>query len=104
MEETGRTGSSKQTQGRASLSVKPPATSIIYCPQAKELLEALTEAVRDLVLLHAQQFDSLITGDLDSTRFDDLIHMANERKHEAKYAYIHHLETHRCSMISAPQI
>ena len=100
MEETGRTsGSTKQTQGRAALSVKPPTTGLLYCQQAKELLEALAEAVRDLVLLHAHQFQSLIGGDLDSTRFDDLIHMANERKHEAKYAYIHHLETHGCSTI-----
>ena len=56
------------------------------------------------MLLHAQQFDALMTGDLDSTRFDDLIHIANERKHEAKYAYIHHLESHGCSTIPRMQI
>jgi hypothetical protein len=78
--------------------MKPPATGILYCGQAEELLEALTEAVRELVRLHEQQFQALIGGDLDSTRFDDLIHMANERKHEAKYAYVDHLETHQCSM------
>jgi hypothetical protein len=39
---------------------------------------------------------------LDSTRFDPLIHMANERKHEAKYAYLHHLETHGCSKFDEP--
>ena len=84
--------------------MKSPATSLLYCQQAKELLDALAEAVRDLVLLHAQQFDALMMGDLDSTRFDDLIHMANERKHEAKYAYIHHLESHGCSTIPGTQI
>jgi hypothetical protein len=80
-------------------SVKLPASGLAYCQRAEELLEALTEAVHELVSLHEQQFQALIGGDLDSTRFDDLIHMANERKHEAKYAYVHHLETHQCSMI-----
>jgi hypothetical protein len=101
MEQTGGTGgSSKQTQGREALSVKPPATGRIYCHQAQELLEALTEAIHQLVMLHEEQFQSLIAGDLDSTRFDSLIHMANERKHAAKYAYLDHLEHHACSVIA----
>jgi hypothetical protein len=62
-------------------------------------MEAVTEAVHDLVLLHAEQFHAHITGDLDSTRFEILIYSANERKHEAKYAYLHHLEIHRCSKL-----
>jgi hypothetical protein len=37
-----------------------------------------------------------------STRIDPLIHMANERKHDAKYAYLHHLETHGCSKLDEP--
>ena len=85
-----------QTQDFRTASVKPRATGLFYCPQAKELLEALTEAVRDLVLLHAEQFDSFVTGDLDSTRLDELIQRANERKQEAKYAYLHHLGIHNC--------
>ena len=43
-------------------------TGLLYCQQAKELLDGLTETVHDLVLLHAEQFQSLIGGDLDSTR------------------------------------
>jgi hypothetical protein len=70
----------------------------MYCQQARELLEAFGQTIRELVRLHEEQFQALVGGDLDSTRFDDLIHMANERKHEAKYAYIHHLETHGCSI------
>jgi hypothetical protein len=77
-------------------------TSLIYCHQAKELLEALGEAIRDLIKLHEEQFQSLLGGDLDGTRFDPLIHMANERKHEAKYAYLHHLEIHGCSKFDEP--
>jgi hypothetical protein len=72
-------------------------TGLIYCQQARELLEDLSEAIREIIHLHEEQFQSLVGGDLDSTRFDPLIHMANERKNEAKYAYLHHLETHGCS-------
>jgi len=77
-------------------------TSIIYCQEARELLDALGETIRDLIKLHEEQFQSLVGGDLDSTRFDPLIHMANERKHKAKYAYLHHLEIHGCSKFDEP--
>ena len=72
-------------------------TSVVYCQQAKELLGAFSESVRALVVLHEEQFQSIVGGDMDSTRFDDLIHMAIERKNQAKYAYLFHLETHGCS-------
>ena len=45
------------------------------------------EAIREVIKLHEEQFQSIVGGDLDSTRFDPLIHMANERKHEAKYIF-----------------
>jgi hypothetical protein len=73
-------------------------TKVIYCQEAKELLEAFAEAVHALVDLHEEQFRSIVEGDPDSARFDDLIHIANERKHQAKYAYLRHLETHGCSI------
>ena len=74
-------------------------TSVIFCQEAKELLEAFGETVRDLVRLHEEQFQAIVAGDPDSARFDDLIHLTNERKHEAKYAYLQHLETHGCSTL-----
>ena len=77
-------------------------TSVLYCEEAKELLSAFGEEVQDLVRLHEEQFRSILDGDLDSTRFDDLIHMANERKQEAKYAYLNHLDTHGCSRYDGP--
>lgn len=76
-------------------------TSLVYCPDARQLLDAFGETVRELTRLHEEQFQAIVGGDLDSTRFDDLIFMANERKHEAKYAYLHHLETHGCSTFDA---
>jgi len=77
-------------------------TSVVYCQQAQALLDALGEAIHELIQLHEEQFQSLIGGDLDSTRFDPLIHMANERKHQAKYEYLLHLETHGCSKFHGP--
>jgi hypothetical protein len=77
--------------------VESSMTSLIYCKQARELLDGLAEAIRELIRLHEEQFQAVVGGDLDGLRFDDLIHMANERKREAKYAYLHHLEIHRCS-------
>jgi hypothetical protein len=76
-------------------------TSLVYCQEARQLLDGFGETVRELTRLHGEQFQAIVGGDLDSTRFDDLIFMANERKHEAKYAYLHHLETHRCSKFDA---
>lgn len=77
-------------------------TSLIYCQQAKELLDALGEVIRELIKLQEEQFESLVGGNLDSSRFDPLIHMTNERKNEAKYAYLHHLELHGCSTFNEP--
>ena len=76
-------------------------TKVLYCQEAKELLDGFGETVQVLIRLHEEQFQSVVSGDLDSTRFDNLIHLANERKHEAKYAYLHHLETHGCSTYDA---
>jgi hypothetical protein len=73
-------------------------TGLLYCQDAKDLLESFGDAVRDLIRLNEEQFQAIVSSDLDSTRFDSLIHMATERKHEAKYAYLLHLETHGCSM------
>jgi hypothetical protein len=75
-------------------------TGVVYCQEAKELLDALAESIRALMKFHEEQFQAVIGGDLDSARFDDLIHMANERKNQAKYAYLQHLEIHRCSTFS----
>ena len=73
------------------------SSGLLPCQHAKELLEAVTASVRELVLLHAEQFDAVITGDLDSTRLELSIHAANERKRETKYAYLRHLKIHNCS-------
>jgi hypothetical protein len=69
-----------------------------FCRESRNLLDAFGEAVQELLLLHEQQFQAIVAGDTDSDRFDVLIHMANERKHHAKYAYLLHLGAHGCSI------
>ena len=70
---------------------------IAYCDVARRLLDAFGEAVHELVQLHEHQFLATVDADADCSRFETLIHMANERKYKAKYAYLQHLETHGCS-------
>jgi len=80
------------------LPARPPKpNSVAYCEEGRGLLNAFGEAVHEVLALHEQQFVAIVNGESDSDRFDLLIHMANERKQEAKYAYLHHLETHGCS-------
>ena len=76
-----------------------PAPGVIYCEQARDLLDAFSFAIHEVIALHGEQFEAVVQGDEDSARFDDLIHMANERKREAKYAYLTHMEAHGCSRI-----
>jgi hypothetical protein len=69
----------------------------IYCEEAKRLLDAFGGTVQALVKLHEQQFLAIVDGDSTAIRFDLLIHDAAEKKQNAKYAYMNHLESHGCS-------
>ena len=71
------------------------------CQEHNRLLEGFGEAVRELLKLHQQQFLAIVEGDTESHRFDLLIHMANEKKQLAKYAYLLHVESHGCSDTNA---
>jgi hypothetical protein len=82
---------SQHIEGRQS------SAPVSYCDESRRLLEAFGETVQGLLILHEQQFLAIVDGDLDCHRFDLLIHMANEKKQQAKYAYMHHVETHGCS-------
>jgi len=67
-----------------------------YCPESERLLEAFGETVQELTILNEQQFIAILNGEDDFTRFDLLIHMATEKKQQAKYEYLHHVEKHGC--------
>ena len=87
---------------------KPRPWSLILSPrlrllplriviQRENLLDAFGAAVQEVLRLHEQLFMAIVEGDNECNRFDLLIHMANEKKHAAKYAYIRHVESHDCS-------
>jgi CheY-like chemotaxis protein len=71
------------------------------CAEHQRLMQDFAAAVKELLTLHEQQFQAIVQGDPDCNRFDLLIHMANEKKQEAKYAYLRHVESHGCSNIDA---
>lgn len=67
------------------------------CEEHRRLLDAFGVAVHELLKLHEDQFLAVAEGDGESNRFDLLIHMANEKKQLAKYAYLRHMESHGCA-------
>jgi hypothetical protein len=67
------------------------------CEEVRRLLDAFGVAVQELMQLHEQQFLAVVDGDHEAGRFDLLIHDANQRKQNAKYALIAHVDTHGCS-------
>jgi hypothetical protein len=67
------------------------------CQEHDRLLAEFGTAVRELLALHEQQFKAIVEGDDESSRFDILIHIANEKKQLAKYAYLRHVDAHGCS-------
>jgi len=69
---------------------------IAFCPEKAQLTQEFLRAIHDLTLLHSQMTRSLIEHDPDFSRFDVLLHMAAEKKEEAKYALILHMESHHC--------
>ena len=69
---------------------------IPFCRERQQLVDEFVEASRELVELQSQQTQNVISGDADFTRFDDLMHMAREKKDRAKYALIAHREKHHC--------
>ena len=83
----------KQPGKRESVS----ATHQSRCEENERLLKEFGDAVRELLTLHEQQFLAIVEADSECTRFDLLIHMANEKKQHAKYAYLRHVESHGCS-------
>ncbi len=72
-----------------------------YCGEARRLLDALADAIHALIQVHEQQFKAMIQGNLDCTGFDQSIFEANMAKDAAKYAYLGHLEEHRCSTLGS---
>jgi len=69
----------------------------ISCDERRRLIQRFASTVKELLVLHQEQFDAAIHGDQEYNRFDLLIHMANESKQRAKYELLRHVESHGCS-------
>ena len=67
-----------------------------FCEEKRRLVDAFLEAIHELNSLQSQQIQAVIDGDEDFSRFDVLLHIAQEKKDRAKYAWIYHVETHHC--------
>ena len=67
-----------------------------FCVERQRLIEAFLTAVHELNMLQHQQTHAVVEGDEDFARFDVLLHLAQEKKDNAKYAWIAHVESHGC--------
>ncbi|HEV3196783.1 MAG TPA: hypothetical protein VGZ73_02725 [Bryobacteraceae bacterium] len=67
-----------------------------FCKEKARLLDEFLQAIQELTALMSQQTQALIEGNSDFARFDLLLHLAQEEKDKAKYAWIAHVESHRC--------
>jgi hypothetical protein len=67
-----------------------------YCEVKQRLIDAFLDAVREIHVIENQQVQAVIEGDHDFSRFDLLLHFANEKKNAAKYSWIEHVESHGC--------
>ena len=59
-------------------------------------MEEFLESKHVLMDMQNLQTQAVIDQDPEFSRFDDLIHMAREKKDQAKYALISHVEQHHC--------
>jgi len=76
--------------------LKTQIPGIAFCEHKQRLLRNFLNTIQELNAIQAQQTRAVIEGDGDFTRFDVLLHLAQERKDQAKYAWIAHVEEHRC--------
>jgi hypothetical protein len=66
------------------------------CEEKRRLIEVFLASNHVLMDLQNQQVQAVIDQDPEFSRFDDLIHMAREKKDHAKYALMAHVDKHHC--------
>jgi hypothetical protein len=69
------------------------------CGECRNLRELFVQAVGEILTLNEFHLLAVLNEEPDPHRFDLLIHAANEKKQNAKYAYLTHRETHGCSQM-----
>jgi len=88
-----------RTQERTPHREDPPAPIPAqrgFCAEKRRLADVFLEAIKELHALQNEQIHAVIAGDDDFYRFDMLIHTAQQKKDNAKYAWLVHVETHHC--------
>jgi hypothetical protein len=75
---------------------RPHIPEVAFCEEKARLLDKFLRAIQEINFLHNQQIQAVIRGDSDFSRFDGVIYLAQEEKDKAKYAWISHVESHRC--------
>ena len=73
----------------------PAGPEILLCLEKQRLLEVFSQAVHEAMTLQQQQVTDLV-NDADFSRFDALLLLANEKKVQAKQAYLQHVDEHGC--------
>jgi hypothetical protein len=84
-------GTAKERRERAQV------PEIAFCEEKQRLTDLLLEAIHELTSLHSRQTQTVIESNRDFPRFDVLLQLAQQKKDNAKYAWIEHVESHRCS-------
>lgn len=74
----------------------PASPGLGFCEERYRLLNEFLSAVREILEIQHQQAEAAACGDTDFVRFDVLLHMAMEKKEQAKYAWMAHVEAHQC--------
>jgi hypothetical protein len=75
---------------------RPDLPEIPFCQEKYRLLDGFLKASQEMIAVQSRQTQAVIQGEPDFARFDVLIHVAQEKKEMAKYAWIAHVEAHRC--------
>ena len=79
-----------------TMEIREEISRVGICMEKQRLMEKVTRAIHELLLIQQQQFKAVVSLDPDFARFDILLEMGNSKKRQAKYAYMHHVETHHC--------
>ena len=84
-----RLGSLLMSSKRGDSTTDNPSLGVgFYCDEARSLLDEFGRAVQQVVMLNEQQFQAIVAGDDDASRFDLLIHEANETKQNMKFTSV----------------
>ena len=67
-----------------------------FCAEKHRLEDEFLTAIREVVVVLDQQSRALIDGEAEFSHFRLLLHLAHEKKDEAKYALLAHIEAHHC--------